>query len=305
MSVSTPWTNSTPASTARLNKVTVPSDTGANLAGYDKTKYRLVFCTATGGGLTVNHLYLVNAAEDAFIDLGVVSDHNHTSGNGGEFINIMDGNWLYTDLFLSKVTNLQKANWNQTVTSTGTIEDATDGTTGERSIRLRPNGTSGASATINYPHISLDFAKRAIYEQKVRIETASSLAYHGGVGADDITATDSNTRKFQVEVCTVTNNNWWLRTANGSANSASDSGIAISTNRTWLYVITYPDIGTPEIDLYIDDNTALQKTTHIPTSSSTAHINIIKHSIKNSTGADRPIHIYPSRLRYYMTDKWV
>jgi hypothetical protein len=297
-----PWLN-TPHSDSRLNKMTVPILTGAEIAALDKSLHRLVICRSTGSGFTVDHVYLANTAADAWIDLSSVSSHTHTdSTTGGSIASIFDANWLYTDLFLSRTTDLVKAAWIQTVTGTGSIEDATDGTTGERSIRLRPNATSGSGSTISYPHISLDFSKNAYYETKVRIETATSLAFHTGVNADDVTAADSNTRKFNAEVCTTTNSNWFLRTANGTTNSTSDTGVAISTSRTWLYIAHLPSV--PETDLYLDDNTVFQKTTHIPVDQSSAHINLIKHSIKNSTGADRPIHIYPTRVKYFMTDKW-
>ncbi len=306
MSVSTPWTNSTPASTARNNKVTIISDTGTNLAALDKTKHRAVFCTATGGGLTVNHLYLVNAAQDAFIDLGVVASHTHTSStDGGSFIDIIVANPKAFILGLTKTDELLKANWIQTVTSTGVITDDTDGTTLERSVKLDSGATSGASATISYPHLKLDFSVTSIYQTKLRIGTATSLALHTGVGADDITAADSNTRKYQAEVCTATNSNWWLRTASGSANSASDTGIAITANRVAIKIIHYPTLGTPRVDLQVDTGTLLQKTTNIPTSGATAEGNIIKHSLKNSTAASRTMFVYDSRLQYIVSDNWV
>ena len=303
MSVSTPWTNATPGSTARLNEVTVISDTGTNLAALDKTKHRLVFCTSTGGGLTVDHLYLVNAAENAFIDLGTVSAHTHAdSTTGGALIDILIANPKSFILTLTKTDELLKANWIQTVTSTGTIED---NTSGERYIRLRPNATSGASATISYPHLKLNFGITSMFQAKLQIETASSLALHSGVNADDVTAADSNTIKYQAEVCTATNSNWWLRTASGSANSASDTGIAISTSAVAIKITHYPTLGTPRTDLQVDTGTLLQKTTNIATSGASTDVNLIKHSIKNSTAADRPLRMYGSRLQYSVNDTWV
>jgi len=303
MSVSTPWTNSTPASAARNNRTGVITDTGTNLAALDKTKHKIVTCSSTGSGYTLDHAYLFLEDGTDKVDLMSTDAHTHLdSSTGGAFIDILVANPKSFILGLTKTDELLKANWIQTVTSTGTIED---NTTGERYIRLRTNGTSGAAATISYPHLKLDFGATSIFQAKLQIETATSLALHSGVACDDVTAADSNTRKLQAEVCTATNSNWWLRTASGSANSASDTGIAISANAVAINIVHYPTLGTPRADLLIDTGTVLQKTTNIPTSSATAADNLIKHSIKNSTAADRPLRVYASRLQYKVSDNWV
>jgi hypothetical protein len=210
------------------------------------------------------------------------------------------------DLNLFKTTDLLKANWIQTVAGTGSIEDATDGTTGERSIRLRPNATSGSKAQIKYPYLKLDFSKRSIFQFKARLENITNIAFHGGPNADDIDAADSNTVKYNAEICTTDGNNWYLRSAHGTDKTKSDSGIAITTNRVAIRIEALPDLSpTPEINMYIDNSSAFQKTSHIPISGQTADDNIMKFSHKNSTGADRPIHIYGGRLRYYVSDNYV
>jgi hypothetical protein len=306
MSVSDAWTSTTPGSTARKNRTSVITDTGSVLDGLDKTKHKIVTCSSTGSGYTLDHAYLFTEDGTSAIDLSTTGAHTHAdSSEGGALIDIIIANPKIFDLSLTKTNDLKKAQWIETVTSTGTIEDNTDGTTGERSIRLRPNGTSGASAQISYPHLKLDFSAGSMYQAKLQIETATSIALHSGVGADDVTAADSNTRKYQAEVCTVTNNNWWLRTASGSANSASDSGIAISTSRVAISIVHYPTLGTPRADLQVDAGTLLQKTTNIPVDQATADINLIKHSVKNSTAADRPLKVYGSRLQYKVSDNWV
>src|SRR4030095_8170950 len=285
-----PIWNVTVHSDSRMNRMTNIPNTGTTLAGLDKTKHGILICTQSGSGLTVDHVYLCNAAGDALIDISGMAPHTHSSStDGGSLAGIFAMNHEVIDLLLTKTIDQDKVNWIQTVTSTGSIENKTDGTTGERSIRLRPNATSGSVSTISYPHLKLDFSKIAGFSCKLQIETATSIALHSGVGADDVTAADSNTRKFNAEVCTATNNNWFLRTANGSANSTSDSGIAITANRVGIAIHHDPTLGTPETKLYVDNNTVLQKTSNIPTSGATADNNLIKHSVKNSTAADRPL----------------
>ena len=301
MTNETPW-NVTPHSDTRMNRMTNIPNTGAVLATLDKTKFGLFICTQDGSGLLKDNIYFCNAAGDSLIRVA-----NQVLGGG--IATTFQGEPKFFDLSLTKTTDLYEANWAaplywiRTVTSTGSVENKTDGTTGERSIRLRPNATSGSGATISYPHLKLDWGQTATYQAKLQIETATNIALHTGVGCDDVTAADSNTRKIQAEVCTVTNNNWWLRTANGSANTASDSGIAISANRVGIRINFLPAV--TEADLQVDAGTLLQKTSNIPTSGATADNNLIKHSVKNSTAADRPLLVYGSRLSYTVSDNWV
>ncbi len=305
MSLGGIYTTSTQDSAAKKNLFGVVSGTGAYLASLDKSKITLAFCTSTGSGLTVDHIYVVSADNTTFIDLRTLASHNHSgSTSGGVYEDIKINSPDILDLMLTKTTDLYEASWAspvywiKAVTSTGSVENKTDGTTGERSIRLRPNGTSGSGATISYPHHRLSFAVNALYQCKLQIETATSIALHSGINADDVTAADSNTRKLQAEVCTTTNNNWWLRTADGTTHTASDTGIAISANRVAIKIVHKPTLGTPESDLYIDAGTVLQKTSNIPTSGNTAENNLVKQSVKNSTAADRPLLFYGCRLAY-------
>jgi len=312
MSISDAWDETKPGSSTRLNKMTIVTDSGTDLASLDKTKHKIVACDSTGSGFTLDHAYLFTADGTTAIDLVGTSAHTHNSStDGGSLLNIYDANPAIIDLWVTKPTDLYEATWatpvywNKAVTSTGSVENATDGTTGERSIRLRPNGTSGSGATISYPHLELDFSYPSQFICKLRFETASSLAFHSGVNADDITAADSNTRKYNVELCTTTNNNFFLRTANGSANSASDSGVAFSTSRVGLKVNHDPTAGTPVASLFVNAGSAFQKTTNIPIDGSTADNNLFKHSIKNNTAADRPMHVYGTRMSYRVEDEWV
>jgi hypothetical protein len=301
-----PWDDETEGSTSKMNGMEVISGPGDDLELLDKSLFRIVFCTEDGGSLLKDHTYAVDTAAEAFIDISVTGVHTHSGANdGGGLLDIYSGNSLFNDLNLCRTTDIKKASWIETVTSTGTAEDATDGTTGERSIRLRPNGTSGAASSISYPTLKVNFGERSFFQCKLRIETATSVALHAGVNCDFVTDVDSNTVKYNAEVCTVTNSNWNLRTASGTNKTSSDTGTAITTNRVAIRIEHYPDLGVPEVDMYIDAAAVFQKTSDIPTSGASAANNIIKHSIKNSTAADRPIHVYPSRLVYMVSDNWV
>jgi len=304
MTVNKPWTSASPSSTSKLNRGSVINDTGANLSALDKTKHKIVTCSSTGSGYTLDHAYLFTEDGTDKVDLTLTGVHSHTgSSDGGGVDGLALDNPTFFDLILTKTTDNLKANWIQTVTSTGVITDDTDGTTGERSIKLDSGATSGSGATISYPHLQLDWSKNAMLQAKIRIGTASSLAFHVGVSADDITAADSNTRKIQAELCTTTNNNFWLRTADNSANSASDTGVAFGTSRTPIRIKHYPAV--PKTMLYVGSGSELTKSSNIPVTSVTADNNLVKFSLKNSTAASRTMFCYGARLQYYVSDEWV
>jgi hypothetical protein len=293
--------NVTPHSDSRMNRMTNIPNTGTVLAGLDKTKHGILICTSTGSGLTKDHVYFCNADGDALIDLSSMAAHTHSSSaEGGELNAIFRNSATHIELVLTKTQDLLKANWESNIASGGSIEDSTP--PGERYIRLRPNTTSGGAAGIRYPHLKMDFSKESFYQAKLQLESTSSLAFHSGVGADLITSADSNTRKYQAEVCTVTNQNWWLRTANGSANSASDTGIAITTSKTGIRMKNFPGAST---QLTIGTGTTLEKASNIPSDSTSAATNLITHSIKNSTTADKPLLVFGTRVVYYVSDDWV
>jgi len=69
MSLSEPWTNSTPASTTRKNKTSVITVSGNDAASLDKTKFKLVALNADGTAGDKDDLLMVNATEDSFINL--------------------------------------------------------------------------------------------------------------------------------------------------------------------------------------------------------------------------------------------
>jgi hypothetical protein len=306
MSVSTPWLNSTPASVARKNMTSVISDTGANMSAMDKTKFKIVFCTATGSGFTINHLYMTSADGTSWIDLSVTQDHYHSSvDDGGHYIRILMGNPEVLDLYLSQPIHFQDTEWNTTFTGTGSAEFDGGGCSSKPYIRLRPNGTSGSGSTISYTNAqNLKFGAPSILSFTGNFETATSLAFHGGVNADDVTAADSNNNKYQAEVCTATNQNWWLRTGNGSSNSASDLGVAIGTNDTGIKMVHDPDAGTPEVVMEVDGTNTFTKTTTIPISGTNSTGNILKFSQKNNTAADRPYRYKGCRVSFITSDSW-
>lgn len=301
-----PWTDQITGSSSKLNFMTVPFGPGTDLAGLDKTKHKLVVCTVDGGGLLKDHVYCANSVGNAWIDITVTAAHTHSGTNdGGGLLDIMANNPEFMDTGSDFMFNIDKSRWVETLVTGGTTANDNDGTTGELSFKLSTGVTLAAASTLAMKGLKLDFAQRSSFQFKARIGTATSLALHSGVNADDVTAVDSNLAKYNAEVCTVTNNNWNIRTASGSNKTSSDTGIAITANRVAIRLEHHPEFGTPEVDAYIDAATVFQKTGNVPVTGTTAVANLMKHSLKNSTAADRTYYVYANRLRYYINDNWV
>ncbi len=305
MTIGEPWDTAGPASVAKKNKTSVISADGDDITPLDKTKFKIIACNTDGGDFLENHAYLFSEDGGTVVDLTELADHQHNGpANGGTLNYIYLNNPETFDLCLTRPIDFADSEWNNTTSGTGSLEFSNGGGSTKYYIRLRPNGTSGSGASISYTHsLSLSFAQASILSFRGNFETASSLAFHGGVNCDLVTAADSNTIKYQAEVCTATNNNWWLRTANGSANSASDIGVAISTSTTGVRLVHKPS-GTAEVNMEIDAANQFVKTTNIPTSGVNTIGNIISFSIKNSTAADRPYRMSGCRLAFVTEDTW-
>jgi hypothetical protein len=301
-----PWTDTTEGSASKLNRVTVISGPGIDLAALPKDEYVIIKCTETGGGLTIDHVYQSSTDGTTWVDMSNMVAHTHAgSSTGGSLIDIYSGNPLYMDTGPLYVFDILKANYGQTVTGTAAITDDVDGTTGEGSIKIATGATNPSAGSIRKGGLKLNFAKRSFFQTKLRIGTTTSITYHGGPNCDLVTDVDSNTAKYNAEICTITNANWNLRSASGSDKSLSDSGIAITANRVALRLEHRPTEATPRVDMYIDANAVFQKTSHVPITGTTGVTTLFRHSFKNSTAADRTLFVYGSRIAYDILDNWV
>ena len=305
--IAAPWGN-TVASKAKLNLMTIPAGPGADLATLDVTKHGACRCTTTGSGFVASHFYISDGVS-TWIDVSVTASHAHESvATGGTLFDIYAavGNMDLIDSGGFLMFAADKAKWLESVTSTGVITNDTDGTTSERSIKLDSGATSGARASISMVGgVEMDFAKPSMWQSKTLIPTMTSLNLRFGFHIDNVTSADSTNVNYGVEICTATNTNWWTRSANGTATSASDTTIAATTNRQGITILGRPDLSPAKILTYIDANAAFSKTSNVPISGGGGVSNIFRYSHKNSTGSSRTLFTYATRVRYYAVSNWV
>ena len=316
MSTIEPWADDTEYSDARSNKMTMPHVTGDTLAGLDKSRFGLVKCVAdqTGGGYLMDHLYLAPTdPDDPWIDVTKLQDHFHTDANDGGYITgIFINNPTWFMLQYTTKSELLKANWEQQTGSGGSIEDYDTGI--ENAIRLHTNSTNGGSAQVFQRHIQMNWGLAKMFQVKVIVQDLTNIALHAGVNVDDITVADTNTRKIGFEICTTlsppADQNWNVRSADGSNKSVSDTGIAFTADRTGLRLEHYPNASPPRIDAYLAINTTtpgdvFEKTSFIPgDENSTTDNNLLRFGFKNSTNSDRHFAMLGCRLIAKIRDEW-
>lgn len=288
-----PADDQTSASATRVNAMWMISGTGSDLATLNPTKHKLIRCTSTGSGFTLNHIYAALADGTGYYDIAATSASSVRS------------NPKFIDMTFVKERDIVTASWTESNSSTGDCTDDTDGTTGEKSIKLSTGATSGSRAQITQSGMKQDFGVDSVFQFKSRIGTLSSLNLRAGPNCDAVTSADSNTASYSAEICTATNNNWFVRTASGSNKNTSDTTVAATTSRTGVKLEHYAT-STVKVMMYIDTNTAITSTTTVPTTGQVgANNDVIRFSLKNSTGSDRTWFMYDCRLAYTVSDTWV
>ena len=233
MSLGEAWTETTPGSASKLNKVTVISGSGTYIVGLDKDNHILFRADTSTGGLTQDHLYMCSADGLSLIDLSDVDAHVHdSSASGGELFDIFRSNPNIIDTGFTLIAKPDKANWGNITTGTASIANDIDGTDTAYSIKLSTGGTSGSFSSIHQPTgLQMDISTRSCFKALMKIGTASSLAFRMGPGQQLLSDVDANNRKYGADVCTATSNNWFVRSGTGSASSASDTGSSAMVSR--------------------------------------------------------------------------
>jgi len=306
MSLGDAWTETTPGSPSKLNLTNVIFGTGAYLASLDKSKHKLLVCTATGSGFTLDHVYLCSTDGLSVTDLSDTNIHTHTSStSGGDFINILFDNTEVMDTAARGFSNLTADStglYRQSVSGTGAWSTQTDGTTSERYLQASTGATTASTLSTHTPiNLNVDWTKNNAFSIKHKINTATSLALKTGIGMENLASADDNTRKYGGEICTTVNSNYFAASANGTTRSSSDTGIAMVTDKDNLAGYFYAGI---KFDLYIAAS-SYTKTSNLPTTSSTNEPSrgaIFRYTVKNNTGADRTFNFYGARIVYSVSD---
>ena len=302
------WTDTTPGSPTKLNKVSIISGTGTYISGLSIANHILFRADDSTGGLIADHLYLCSADGLSLIDLSDTNEHNHSStGTGGTMLDILNGNKDVFDSGSYLTINPFKAKWSEVVTGTASTADDIDGSTGEPSVKLSTGATISSVSNIRQLCMDFDASKRSYFKSVSRLPSTASVALRIGYGMDAWGAADSDSRKYGAEYCSTVNSNWWLRSATGSARSASDTGVAATTNRTSIRCEHYPDLGIPKIDIYINEGTVFTKTSNIPTTyldNEPSPGNIFRVSLINNTGSDKLAYFYGTRLVFQVRPSW-
>jgi len=305
-----PYDDLTPDSFSKKNGMQIVSGSGADLTNLQLSPrmYTMAKCTATGSGFIVDHIYVAKEDLTGWIDISTMQAHTHTAtSDGGSLNDILRANPTLLDTgwnFMDKSCSLLSTQWVPTTSGTGTTGDDTTGN--EMSMKLATGATSGSGSTLaKQSNQKVDFSKPSHMQFTVKMSATTALAMKLGVNCETVTSADDATQKYEAQLCTVTNANWNVRTADGSAHSESDTGIAFTTSQTSIRLEHFPNLSPLKVDMYVDSNAAFTKSaSNIPTTGSSALASFMKFSLKNSAAADKQALIYGVRLRFHTASQW-
>ncbi len=309
MSLGDEWSETNPGSASKLNLTTLTFGTGAYLAGLDKTKHKLLVCTSTGSGYTLDHTYLCKTDGTGVIDIGVMQPHEHSSDStGGSLSEILIENSLVIDSGAQFMLDMNSGNWSSAVTGTGAstaVTNYVNGTdySGEEVLKMSTGATSGSGANWKISGMPVDYGEGdSQFQAVVAVSSTTNINARGGFNCETITSADDNARKYGFNLCTSVNGNWFARSANGTTRSDADMGIAFDTSPT--NITAHLREADDEIDYYVNFANKLTKTSDIPLSGSGARENLVRFGVKNNTAADRQMHAVKLRFTYYTTTEW-
>ena len=303
------YNDQTPLLVSRLNKSTVISGSGAYLASLSLGQFKLLHCTSTGSGYTIDHLYLVKGDGTSAIDISGIADHTHSgSGDGGAFTEIFTGMAEHIYVYLYQIVQTE---WNNVTSGTGSVEEHDDlsGWTENTVLKLLTGTTSASTSNIKHAGFGPSWSEFSGFLAYFKLDQTTDIASRWGYYMDNLNSADTNTRRHGLAQCTSVNNNWFGNTANGSSRSESDTGTAISTSATWMKSECHPagdsHNGSPHQDVSIDGTLKLTKTNDIPTGSSGPNdSNLFRVSLKNNTGSSKSVWLIKLKYAYQANDWW-
>lgn len=306
MTTADAWDDSTVGTVSRMNSTGVISGTGTYLSTLDTTKFKLLACTEDGAGFLNDHVYLCQSDGTGVIDVTSAVDHTHTGvGNGGFLTKAYAQAPEQIDTGTQFLFHIKKADWTESVTSTGSTADVTSGVNfdGQTVTKVASGATSGATADLTLKGLKQTFSFPSYFAIITSISSTSSVAAHWGFSVERMQDSDDNIRKYGAVICTATNGNWFIRSADGSAKSDSDTGTAFTTSDTSVVVRHNSELGTPSIECILDNVLVLTKTTHIPTTSTgLSRDNVFRYGVKNSAASDKQVHLKKLRFGYWVDD---
>ncbi len=297
------WTDQTVADVLRMNRTGIVSGIGAYLAGLDLSQFKLLHCTSSGSGFTLDHVYLCETDGSGVIDLTSNPPHTHTNSttDGGDYLDILLPNYTVVDV--SYLDGMHVERWTGGVSGTGSVTTITSGGsfTETEILKVSTGTTSGSGAYYKLAALSTDWTYEAFFECLTVIETnISSIAFKVGMKVENPTASDDNARKMGFVGCTSVNGNFFARSADGDSRSDSDMGVTFDADSVQSLLAHKQESGGT-IDYYVDGGNKLTKSSDVPTSGEEDEAGHFRIGVKNNTGANRVMYLGALRMTYHTT----
>lgn len=273
------WAEGTPVNVGKANATSVIGGPSAYLTGtIQKFHGMVVVSYDTANNLVKWHLYAWDQDALTYVDLSnSTHTHSSTSGDGGEFFEILVSN--ENAFWFNDLTPL-KAHWQGQVFS-GTGAAIADDTTAEPSIKLSTGTTTTGYATIFQGGIQFNFDFRCRWSGQWKLSAITNILFRWGLGTEDPNAATNNNVKIGIEWCdSQAQPNYYTLSASGSSRSLVDSTVPLTTGTDAARIVFYP---ASKAQYKFDNGTLFDKTSVLPSGNIDA-LNIVRWGAKNNNG---------------------
>jgi len=243
-------------SAARFNRKTVTHLPGSGTDSISTLSptypNQIVVCTATGGGFTVDTMYIRNTANTAWIGgSGGIHDHSaQADAQGGLFSNVVYANLM--KVIWHNITSPTLGQFQVEVNSGGaTSSDVTP------QVRLATGATNGAFTHISRGGIGLSYGSKQRFIARMTCSHNTFLTARLGVYTERVDAAGDNTAKYGLEACDSagTARNWDIFSADGTTRTAiTTSAINVQQATQTAYRLDFTT--ATNIQLFVNNSLA-------------------------------------------------
>lgn len=288
-------------SAALINQKGNHALTGSQMAALttvQKKKGVQVMCTLTESGFTANHLYMVNAAEDGWVDLGLIAHTHLDATTGGSLYNIMR-----TSQHLHHEFNAMSPNANMFFQNTGSGGSVTNSETNV--LQISTSTTLNGFATASLLGVKPGFVSPSFFHFSGRVTSNTNFTnLRIGIGAEHANETNTSSRKYLIEGCSSSGVNWLVGSADNTTRStvSTTTGVAQGVRDSYIVENTLSSI-----TVKFNGTTIATKTLNLPvTGQPTTDQSWFRMGIKNTAAEQKEVYCKGLRTLAVIEDSdWV
>lgn len=273
-------------SAAAINRKTITPTTDLN--SETPLPGQLFFNLINNSGFLANSMVARNAANNGWV-LITQGKHYHdadTDESGGDFVTIFARSITRAVIYNQQI-GLSPSDFVQTGSGGST---SMNGTTG--AMHLATSTSSNNWRNSRLTGVRPGFAFPMFVQTKMQfVGNVTNFFVRHGINMESMDATNDETRKFGIESCVATNSNWFIISADNTTRSQSDSSKPVLGGGS---VQSYRLQNNPGVSIaftYATDSAVL-KTTNLPTTSAPPQNNIVTYGVKTTDANEKVLRVW-------------